>query len=96
MSALTLRDCRLAKRGAELLLIYFLHSHSVFRVQSHSQGDYDALVELFQEDKLDFWTMPRIDGFTDIMVDPDQRDQLVDYLSARNMSYTLNIEDVER
>jgi len=51
---------------------------------------------LVENVELDFWTPPKYQGITDIMVSPDQKELLVTLLATKGIEWSVKISDVGR
>jgi hypothetical protein len=68
--------------------------YQVLSVVATTKAQFETLKELSKNDDLDFWTDPKFNGVTDIMVSPEQVSQLTLVLNTQGLKWTLKIQDV--
>jgi len=54
------------------------------------------LNELMKHDSMDFWTKPKMNAATDIMVGPKEIGEFTEILNMSEMKWTVKIQDVGR
>lgn len=69
--------------------------YKVLRANAASQKGFEALGRLYEnDDTLDFWTLPALDGYTDVMVPPEYLIKIEKYLHLNNIPYATMMENV--
>lgn len=61
-----------------------------------TNDQFSALRELFDEEDLDFWSPPRSDESTTVMVNQNQESDLRSFLHNLAMNYSVVIDDIEK
>jgi murein tripeptide amidase MpaA len=70
------------------------NGYQVLTVAAETREQYELLKSLLMSDKYDFWTNPKLGGYTDIMTTEELLPELKATFEAANMEYNVKIPNV--
>jgi len=70
--------------------------YQVLRASPANEAQYQALLNLYNEGKFDFWAGPSKSRPSDILVDPIRHNIVESYFREHGIAFTVFIEDVGR